>query len=206
MALILDGVDGKVARRTGTSTALGARFDMEVDAFLILVLSVYVSMALGPWVLLIGAHALRLRRRGPRRRPGSNAPLPPSMARKTVAALPGHLPLLAGRPGCCPTPPPSPWCCWRWARWCGRSAGTSGGCGGSGPSGSPEGREETAARPLPGAVSDAGAGPASVSVPGMVPASPTSFSIPVPVPAGVTPLSQAAPADRGMPTALAGRA
>ncbi|CAM5466404.1 Phosphatidylglycerophosphate synthase OS=Streptomyces albaduncus OX=68172 GN=FHS32_003188 PE=3 SV=1 [Streptomyces griseoloalbus] len=55
VALILDGVDGKVARRTGTSTALGARFDMEVDAFLILVLSVYVSMAMGPWVLLIGA-------------------------------------------------------------------------------------------------------------------------------------------------------
>ena len=35
VALLLDGVDGKVARRTGTSTALGARFDMEVDAFLI---------------------------------------------------------------------------------------------------------------------------------------------------------------------------
>ncbi|GAA4940924.1 hypothetical protein GCM10023238_03240 [Streptomyces heliomycini] len=46
VALILDGVDGKVARRTGTSTPLGARFDMEVDAFLILVLSVYVSMAM----------------------------------------------------------------------------------------------------------------------------------------------------------------
>ena len=35
VALILDGVDGKVARATGTSTPLGARFDMEVDAFLI---------------------------------------------------------------------------------------------------------------------------------------------------------------------------
>ena len=54
VALILDAVDGKVARRTGTSTPLGARFDMEVDAFLILVLSVYVAMSLGPWVLLIG--------------------------------------------------------------------------------------------------------------------------------------------------------
>ncbi|MGW0656803.1 CDP-alcohol phosphatidyltransferase family protein, partial [Streptomyces umbrinus] len=40
VALILDAVDGKVARRTGSSSALGARFDMEVDAFLILVLSV----------------------------------------------------------------------------------------------------------------------------------------------------------------------
>lgn len=54
VALILDAVDGKVARRTGTSSALGARFDMEVDAFLILVLSIYVAMSLGPWVLLIG--------------------------------------------------------------------------------------------------------------------------------------------------------
>ena len=43
VALVLDGVDGQVARRTGTVSALGARFDMEVDAFLMLVLSVYVA-------------------------------------------------------------------------------------------------------------------------------------------------------------------
>ena len=53
-ALILDAVDGWVARRTGTTTELGARFDMEVDAFLLLVLSAYVSQILGPWVLAIG--------------------------------------------------------------------------------------------------------------------------------------------------------
>ena len=94
VALILDGVDGKVARRTGTSTPLGARFDMEVDAFLILVLSVYVSMSQGPWVLLIGAMrygfvaAARVWN-------WLNAPLPPSMARKTVAALQGILLLVA---------------------------------------------------------------------------------------------------------------
>ncbi|MDH6696762.1 CDP-alcohol phosphatidyltransferase family protein [Streptomyces sp. MAA16] len=100
VALILDGVDGKVARRTGTSTPLGARFDMEVDAFLILVLSVYVSTRLGPWVLLIGgmryafvAAAWVL--------PWLNAPLPPSTARKTVAALQGVLLLLAAS-GCLP--------------------------------------------------------------------------------------------------------
>ena len=40
MALPLDAVDGWVARRTGTASALGARFDMEVDAVLMLVLSV----------------------------------------------------------------------------------------------------------------------------------------------------------------------
>jgi phosphatidylglycerophosphate synthase len=53
-ALALDAVDGWVARRTGTATELGARFDMEVDAFLLLVLSAYVAQTLGPWVLAIG--------------------------------------------------------------------------------------------------------------------------------------------------------
>lgn len=94
VALILDGVDGKVARRTGTASPLGARFDMEVDAFLILVLSVYVSTRVGPWVLLIGGMryvfvaAARLW-------PWLTAPLPPSTARKTVAALQGVLLLVA---------------------------------------------------------------------------------------------------------------
>ncbi|GAB3032653.1 hypothetical protein GCM10027052_07020 [Parafrigoribacterium mesophilum] len=54
VALILDAVDGRVARRTQTVSTLGARFDMEVDAFLILVLSVYVAPTVGAWVLAIG--------------------------------------------------------------------------------------------------------------------------------------------------------
>jgi phosphatidylglycerophosphate synthase len=54
VTLGLDAVDGWVARRTGTASALGARFDMEVDAFLILVLSGYVADSLGAWVLAIG--------------------------------------------------------------------------------------------------------------------------------------------------------
>jgi phosphatidylglycerophosphate synthase len=54
VALVLDAVDGKVARHTGTVSALGARFDMEVDAFLVLVLSAYVTRSLGGWVLVIG--------------------------------------------------------------------------------------------------------------------------------------------------------
>jgi phosphatidylglycerophosphate synthase len=53
-ALALDAVDGWVARRTGTATELGSHFDMEVDAFLLLVLSAYVAQTLGPWVLSIG--------------------------------------------------------------------------------------------------------------------------------------------------------
>ena len=54
LALVLDVVDGWVARRTRTATAFGARFDGEVDAFLILVLSVYVSRSAGAWVLALG--------------------------------------------------------------------------------------------------------------------------------------------------------
>ena len=54
VALVLDAVDGQVARRTGTTSAFGARFDMEVDAFLILVLSVYVASTTAWWVLIIG--------------------------------------------------------------------------------------------------------------------------------------------------------
>ncbi len=55
VALVLDWVDGRVARRTQTASPLGARFDLEVDAFLILVLSVYVARSAGAWVLAIGA-------------------------------------------------------------------------------------------------------------------------------------------------------
>jgi len=55
VALVLDAVDGWVARRTRTASLLGARFDMEADAFLILVLSINVSPRLGWWVLLGGA-------------------------------------------------------------------------------------------------------------------------------------------------------
>src|SRR4249919_1170915 len=55
VALALDFVDGWVARRTASTSALGARLDGEVDAFLILVLSVYVAPSTGAWVLAIGA-------------------------------------------------------------------------------------------------------------------------------------------------------
>ncbi|MEC8952281.1 MAG: CDP-alcohol phosphatidyltransferase family protein [Acidobacteriota bacterium] len=55
VAMILDGVDGWVARRRGP-TVFGARFDMELDALLLLVLSVMVwqSGKVGLWVSLIG--------------------------------------------------------------------------------------------------------------------------------------------------------
>ena len=57
LALLLDGVDGWVARRWRCESDFGARFDMELDAFLILVLCVHLLAMdkAGPWVLVIGA-------------------------------------------------------------------------------------------------------------------------------------------------------
>jgi phosphatidylglycerophosphate synthase len=88
VALVLDLVDGWLARRTATATALGARFDGEVDAFLILALSVYVAQASGTWVLAIGA-ARYVFLAGEWLLPWMRAPLPPRRWRKLVAATQG---------------------------------------------------------------------------------------------------------------------
>ena len=88
VALVLDGVDGRVARRTGTVSAVGARFDMEVDSVLVLLLSVYVARSLGVWVLAIGSvryvywFAVRLL-------PWLRRPVPPRYWCKVVAAVQG---------------------------------------------------------------------------------------------------------------------
>ena len=91
-ALMLDGADGWAARRQGLASAFGARFDMEVDAFAILVLAITVvkAQAVPCWVLAIGgmrylylaaALAFPLLRR----------PLPPrriaDRRRKTIAVI-----------------------------------------------------------------------------------------------------------------------
>jgi len=87
-AAALDGVDGWLARRSAMASAFGARFDMETDAALLLVLSALAWQLgrAGPWVLAIGlmryafvaagAGLAWLRR-----------PLPPSFRRKLVCAL-----------------------------------------------------------------------------------------------------------------------
>ena len=87
VALALDAVDGWVARRTGTGP-LGARFDGEVDAFLILVLSVYVARFAGAWVLAIGAARYAFLVAG-WVLPWMREALPPRFWRKTVAATQG---------------------------------------------------------------------------------------------------------------------
>jgi phosphatidylglycerophosphate synthase len=88
VALVLDAVDGQVARRTGTATPLGGRLDGEVDAFLILLLSIIVSRDYGGWVLAIGAARYALLLAG-WLIPWLAAPLPPRYWRKVVAAVQG---------------------------------------------------------------------------------------------------------------------
>ncbi len=88
VALSLDLIDGWVARRTATMTAFGARFDGEVDAFLILALSVYVAPLYGAWVLAIGA-ARYVFLLGEWLLPWMRAPLPRRRWRLIVAAMQG---------------------------------------------------------------------------------------------------------------------
>lgn len=97
IALLLDLVDGWVARRTGSESGLGARFDMELDALLIAVLSVLVATSLGPWVLAIGLmrYAFVLAARS---LPWLRAPLPASRGRKVVAAVQGVALVVAAAP------------------------------------------------------------------------------------------------------------
>jgi phosphatidylglycerophosphate synthase len=88
VALILDGFDGRIARRTNSSSHFGARFDLETDAALILVLSVlsWQFGKAGVWILAAGAmrycfvFASRLLT-------WMRAPLPPSRRRQAVCIL-----------------------------------------------------------------------------------------------------------------------
>jgi phosphatidylglycerophosphate synthase len=88
VALVLDGVDGRVARRRGETSAFGARFDMETDALLILVLAALAwgQGKAGAWILLAGA--LRyLFVAASLVAPWLAAPLPPSRRRQTVCVV-----------------------------------------------------------------------------------------------------------------------
>ncbi len=90
VALCLDGVDGHVARRTGTATDFGARFDMELDSFLMLVLAALVwrSGRLDAWVLLLGAPRYLFVAAGSVR-PWLRAPLPQRLRRKAGCVAQG---------------------------------------------------------------------------------------------------------------------
>ncbi len=88
IALMLDGVDGWLARRNQMQSQFGARFDMEVDAFFILVLAllVYQMDKAGIWVLLSGA--MRYGFIGLSRvLPWLRQPLPPRKRRQIVCVI-----------------------------------------------------------------------------------------------------------------------
>ncbi|MBP2368978.1 CDP-alcohol phosphatidyltransferase family protein [Pseudonocardia parietis] len=95
LALALDAADGPVARRTGTATALGARFDMETDAVLLLVLSVHVATVTGAWwVVALGL--LRYAYVGAARvLPWLEGELPVRRSAKVVAAAQGVVLIVA---------------------------------------------------------------------------------------------------------------
>jgi len=88
VALLLDGVDGRVARRTGTVSAVGARFDMEVDSVLVLLLSASAARSLGLWVLAIGS-VRYLRLFAGWALPWLRRPVPPRYWCKVVAVVQG---------------------------------------------------------------------------------------------------------------------
>ncbi|WP_348761299.1 FkbM family methyltransferase [uncultured Salinisphaera sp.] len=90
-ALTLDALDGPVARRAGTTSRFGARFDMEIDALLIALLAglLWATDKMGVWVLALGGlryvfGATRLA--VPRLAVGE---LPPSQRRRVVCGVQG---------------------------------------------------------------------------------------------------------------------
>ena len=88
IAALLDAVDGPLARSQGLTSEFGARFDMESDAFLIMVLSLLVWHfgKAGAWVLLAGL-ARYLFVAAAWAWPWLSEPLPHSMRRKTICVV-----------------------------------------------------------------------------------------------------------------------
>ena len=85
---IFDGVDGWLARRGGLASAFGARFDMEVDALLIMVLAILAWQhgKAGTWVLLSGLLRYAFVAAG-WLAPWIARPLPPSRRRQTICVV-----------------------------------------------------------------------------------------------------------------------
>jgi len=86
-ALALDGVDGWLARRHALASAFGARFDMEVDGALGLILSLIASAGpAGPVALVLGV-PMYLFAAASRFLPWMRRDLPPRFNRKAVCVL-----------------------------------------------------------------------------------------------------------------------
>jgi phosphatidylglycerophosphate synthase len=87
-AAALDFFDGRLARATGLASAFGARFDMETDAALVMVLALlaWQSGHVGPWVLASGLLRYAFVAAG-RCWPWLRHPLAPNFRRKAAAAV-----------------------------------------------------------------------------------------------------------------------
>lgn len=103
-ALLLDFADGQVARRRGTASRFGARFDMEMDALLIIALTIVVMRAnlfgasefirgdlsvLAITLLLAGGLARYAFVALQQFMPALRTPLPPSQRRRALCAFHG---------------------------------------------------------------------------------------------------------------------
>lgn len=99
-SVLLDGVDGYIARSRREASAAGGAFDMAVDCALTAVLSVAAVPIVGWWAMIIGAlpYAFQLARR---RQPALRAPLPPRRSRKVIGSVP---PLVLGALALVPEP------------------------------------------------------------------------------------------------------
>jgi phosphatidylglycerophosphate synthase len=88
VATVLDGVDGRLARRANMTSVFGARFDMEVDALLILVLSLLAWQydKAGAWVMASGLLRYAFGAAG-WIWPWIRQPLPSTRRAKTVCAV-----------------------------------------------------------------------------------------------------------------------
>ena len=94
--MITDGFDGWTARRTGTATPFGARFDMELDSVLMLALALLLAASgkVGAWVIAAGVPRYVFVAAG-WLYPPLTAPLPPSRRRQTVCVVQGIALLVA---------------------------------------------------------------------------------------------------------------
>ena len=85
IAVVSDAVDGWLARRA-TPTAFGARFDMETDAALGLVLCALLVPVVGAWVVVVGVARYAFVAAG-LAAPRLASPLPPSDRRRIACAV-----------------------------------------------------------------------------------------------------------------------
>lgn len=88
VALAFDGVDGWLARRSSMASRYGARFDMEIDAVLVMALAVLVWRhdRTGAWVLLAGLWRYLFVAAG-WVLPWMRQPLPPAFRRQATCVL-----------------------------------------------------------------------------------------------------------------------